>query len=196
MGICTSAMANLPGINQADLPRCKQNSICLSPFSHFLYHLIYCWNRSCNKLGEGVELSSPDDRDNHDHDFSVWHLALWPCVNNALKLMLKINDSTYKLNGKHVLKCFVGLAYSAPLQDGAPTDIPYTNNQDWNTLVSQTRSPAVYSTLQAYLTANEIILTVGVLLQEKADVAELILEVITTKYIETADAEMHRSCKY
>lgn len=38
--------------------------------------------------------------------------------------------------------------------------------------------------------------TVGVLLQEKADVAELMLEVIITKYIMAADAEMHRSCKY
>lgn len=53
-------------------------------------------------------LSSPDDTGNHD--FSVWHSALWPCVNNALKLTLKINNSTYELNGKRVLKCFVGLA--------------------------------------------------------------------------------------
>lgn len=71
--------------------------------------------------------------------------------------MLKINDSTYEINGKHMLKCFVGLAYSAPLQDGAPADIPYTGNQAWKVLASQTRNCAVYSTLQTYLTANEII---------------------------------------
>lgn len=101
-------------------------------------------------------LSSPDDTGNHD--FSIWHLALWPCVNNALKLTLKINNSTYKLNGKRVLKCFVGLACSAPLQDGALTDIPYISNQAWKALVSQPRGHAMYSTLQAHSTANEIIL--------------------------------------
>jgi len=37
---------------------------------------------------------------------------------------------------------------------------------------------------------------VSVLLQENEDVAELMLEVITTKYLTAADAEMHRSCKY
>lgn len=101
------------------------------------------------------ELSSPDDIGNRDF---LWHLALWPCVNNALKLTLKINDSTYELNGKHVLKCFAELGYSAPLQDRALTDIPHTGNQAWKALVFQTRDHAVYNTLQTYLTANEIIL--------------------------------------
>lgn len=107
-------------------------------------------------MGEGVELSSPNDTGNHN--FSLWRFALWPGVNKALKITLKINDGTYELNGKHVLKCFVGLAHPAPLQDGAPTDIPYTGNQAWKALVSQPSSHAVHSTLQAYLTADEIIL--------------------------------------
>lgn len=54
----------------------------------------------------------------------------------------------------------------------------------------------MHITLQASLTANESILMLLSVSGKKTDVAELMLEVITTKYITAADAEMHRSCKY